>query len=154
MKKRLAVFTIVAALSVAGSAFAARGGMGVGQGMGPGNCPQMGQPTALTDQQKKFIADTMPLREEMHSKHMELQKEMIKEKPDAAAVTRLQGEVRALHQKMIEARTKAGFPPMGGKTGKKGKMGRGMQQGMGPGCGPCMQMGPAMTPPPAAAPAK
>lgn len=127
MKKSLVALTVVAALAITGSAFA-RGGMGPGMGMG--NCPQMGQTGAMTPEMKKFIGDTMPLREEMHAKHIQLQKEMIKDKPDAAKVTKLQGEVAELRQKMMDARAKAGLPM--GKMGKRGgKMG-------GPGMGPMM----------------
>lgn len=129
MKKSLVALTVVAALAITGSAFA-RGGMGMGPGMGLGNCPQMGQAGAMTPEMKKFIADTMPLREEMHAKHIQLQKEMIKDKPDTAKVAALQGEVQALRQKMMDARAKAGLPM--GKMGKRGgKMG-------GPGMGPMM----------------
>jgi len=131
MKKSLVALTVVAALAITGSAFA-RGGMGMGPGMGMGmdNCPQMGQTGTMTPEMKKFIADTMPLREEMHAKHIQLQKEMIKDKPDTAKITKLQGEVTELRQKMMDARAKAGLPM--GKMGKRGgKMG-------GPGMGPMM----------------
>lgn len=131
MKKSLVALTVVAALAITGSAFA-RGGMGMGPGMGMGmdNCPKMGQTGTMTPEMKKFIADTMPLREEMHAKHIQLQKEMIKDKPDTAKVTKLQGEVAELRQKMMDARAKAGLPM--GKMGKRGgKMG-------GPGMGPMM----------------
>ena len=132
MKTKLAVVTLIAAVAVTGTAFA-RGGMGMGPG-GPGGCPQFGK-GAMTEQQKKFISETMPLRDEMHAKHTALMKEMIKDKPDTATVTKLQGELQALRQKMHEARSKAGMPMMGGKRG-----GRGMHHGMGMmggGCGPC-----------------
>ena len=132
MKAKLAVVTLIAALAVTGTAFA-RGGMGMGAGCG-GGCPQFPQGT-MTEQQKKFIADTLPLRDEMHAKHTALIKEAIKEKPDTATVTKLKGELQALRQKMQDARAKAGIPMMGGKRG-----GRGMHHGMGMmggGCGPC-----------------
>lgn len=131
MKKSLVALTVVAALAMTGSAFArggTGGGMGAGMGMGPGNCPQMGQAGAMTPEMKKFIADTMPLREEMHAKHMQLQQEMIKDKPDTAKITALQNEVQALRQKVMDARTKSGLPM--GKMGMRGgKMGG---HGMGP----------------------
>ena len=131
MKAKIAVVTLITALAVSGTAFA-RGGMGMGNGCG-GGCPQFAQ-GAMTEQHKKFIADTMPLRDEMHAKHTALMKEMIKEKPDTAVVTKLQGELQALRQKMQDARSKAGFPMMKGKRGA-----RGMHHGMGMmgGCGPC-----------------
>lgn len=133
MKAKLAVVTLIAAIAVSGTAFA-RGGMGMGPGGCGGACPQFAQGT-MTEQQKKFIAETMPLRDEMHAKHTALMKEMIKDKPDTAVVTKLQGDVQALRQKMQDARAKAGIPMMGGKRG-----GRGMHHGMGMmggGCGPC-----------------
>ena len=133
MKAKLAVVTLIAALAVSGSAFA-RGGMGMGAGCG-GACPQFAQGT-MTEQQKKFIADTLPLRDEMHAKQTALMKEMIKEKPDTATVTKLQGELQALRQKMQDARTKAGIPMMGGKRGGHSGMHHGMGM-MGGGCGSC-----------------
>ena len=141
MKKSLVALTVVAALAITGSAFA-RGGMGAGMGMGPGNCPQMGQAGTMTPEMKKFIADTLPIKEEMHAKHMQLKKEMIKDKPDTAKIAALQGELQTIRQKMMDARTKAGLPM--GKMGKKGKGGGRMGN-------PCM--GP-MTGAPAPAPAK
>ena len=133
MKAKLAVVALIAAIAVTGTAFA-RGGMGMGAGCG-GGCPQFAQ-GAMTEQQKKFIADTLPLRDEIHAKHTALMKETIKEKPDAAVVTKLQGELQALRQKMQDARSKAGFPMMKGKRGTRGGMHHGMGM-MGGGCGPC-----------------
>lgn len=135
MKKSLIALTVVAALAITGSAFA-RGGMGMGQGMGPGmaNGP-------YAEQYKKFAAETLPLRQEMMNKHFELQKEYLKEKPDNAKITKLQGEVAELRKKMIDARTKSGLP-----MGKMGKMGgKGMRGGM---MGGMTQDCPLMTAPP------
>jgi zinc resistance-associated protein len=93
----------------------------------------MGQTGNMTPEMKKFIADTMPLREEMHAKYIQLQKELIKDKPDTAKVAALQGEVQALRQKMMDARTKAGLP-----MGKMGKMGKCGGKKGNPGMGPMM----------------
>lgn len=133
MKKSIVALTVVAAVAVAGSAMA-RGGMGPGMG------PMMGQQYAqgpYAEQYKKFVAETLPIREEMHTKHIELQKEYIKDKPDNAKITKLQGELLQLRQKMYDARVKSGLPmgKMGGKCPKGGMMGG---KGMGPGMGPMM----------------
>lgn len=141
MKKSIVALTVVAAVAVAGSALA-RGGMGMGPGM---DGPMMGQQYAqgpYAEQYKKFVAETLPIREDMHKKHVEMQKEYIKDKPDTAKISKLQGEMLQLRQKMYDARVKSGLPmgKMGGKGMKGGK-------GMGPGMGPMMG-------PPAPAPAK
>lgn len=126
MKKSFLALTAAAALAIAGSAIAMPG-MGAGQGMGHGMKAHMGQPGAMTPEMKKFIADTMPIREEMHAKHMQLQKEMIKDATDQEAIKKLQGEMVELRKKMMDARAKAGLP-MGkmGKRGHKGMRGGGM----------------------------
>ncbi|ACD96638.1 hypothetical protein [Trichlorobacter lovleyi] len=144
MKKSLLALTVVAAVAVAGASMAMPG-MGPGSGMGAGMGAQMGQAGTMSPEMKKFIADTMPIREEMHAKHMQLQKELIKDAPDQAVIKKLQGEMVALRTKMMDARTKAGLP-MGkmGKRGHKGMRGGGMGMGM-------MQMDCPMVAPPAAA---
>jgi len=137
MKKTLVALTVVAALAITGSAFA-RGGMGPGAGMGPG---MVTGPYA--EQYKKFANETLPIRQEMMNKHFELQKEYLKEKPDAEVIKKLQGEVTELRKKMIDARTKSGIP-----MGKMGRMGgKGMRGGM---MGGMMQDCPLMTAPPPA----
>ncbi|MGE0917483.1 periplasmic heavy metal sensor [Trichlorobacter lovleyi] len=144
MKKSLLALTVVAAVAVAGASMAMPG-MGPGAGMGAGMGAQMGQAGTMTPEMKKFIADTMPIREEMHAKHMQLQKELIKDAPDQAVIKKLQGEMVELRKKMMDARTKAGLP-MGkmGKRGHKGMRGGGMGMGM-------MQMDCPMVAPPATA---
>ncbi len=149
MKKSILALTVVAALSIAGSAISMPG-MGAGAGMGPG--AGMGQGMAATgqysEQYKKFAAETLPIRQEMMNKHFDLQKEFLKEKPDADAIKKIQGEIGELRKKMIDAHTKSGLPM--GKMGKRGHKGmRGGGMGM-------MQMDcPMMAAPPAPpAPAK
>lgn len=138
MKKSLVALSVVAALAITGSAFA-RGGMGMGAGPGMVTGP-------YAEQYKKFAAETLPLRQEMMNKHFELQKESLKQQPDAATVTKLQGELAELRKKMIDARTKSGIPM--GKMGRMGKMGgKGMGGGM---MGGMMQDCPLMTAPPPA----
>lgn len=148
MKKSIFALTVVVAVAFAGSAFA-RGGMGMGPGGcgGPGACgPGMGNPAyaqgPYAEQHKKFIAETLPIREEMHAKQIEIQKEYIKDKPDTAKITKLQGEVLQLRQKVYEARAKSGLP-----MGKMG--GKGMRGGRGMGMGPMQQQMPTPATPPA-----
>ena len=136
MRKSILALTVVAALAFTGSAFA-RGGMGgpemgPGMGMGPGCGPKATATPEQTAKYKKFVADTLPLKEEMHSKHMAILKEWIQEKPDNEKIAKLQGELQALHQKMTEARQKAGIQT-GRKGAKKGGHGMGHGMGMGPG---------------------
>lgn len=143
MKNIILAVAVVFSLALAASAYARGGmmgpGMGPGMGMGPGCGPNAAATPEQTAKYKKFVADTLPLKEEMHSKHMEMQKEWIKEKPDNEKIAKLQGELQALHQKMTEARTKAGIQSgrQGGKKGGRGMgpgmMGQGMGMGMGPG---------------------
>lgn len=135
MKKTVLTLSAVAAFAVAGTAIAYPG-MGPGAGMGPaaqgqGACINQGQ---YTEQYKKFALETLPLRQEMSNKHFELQKEFLKEKPDAETVKKLQGEIGELRKKMIDAHVKSGLP-MGKKMGAMGKRGHkaprgGMMGGM------------------------
>lgn len=135
MRKSILALTVVAALAIAGSAFA-RPGMGPGAGPGMGGCCNQGAATPeQTAQYKKFIADTLPMKEQMHNKHMEIKREWIKENPDNEKIAKLQGELQAIHQKLSEAREKAGFQKAR-KGGKKS--GRGMGCGMmSAGCSEC-----------------
>lgn len=147
MKKTIVALSAVAALALTGSAIAYPG-MGAGAGMGPGKgqgpCINQGQ---YSEQYKKFALETLPIRQELSNKHFELQKEFLKEKPDAEAIKKLQGEVSELRKKMIDARTKAGLPF--GKMGKRGH--KGMRGGM---MGGMMQDCTWMAAPPTPAPVK
>lgn len=152
MKRSLLALTAAAALALAGTAIAMPGmGPGAGAGPGAGKGAGMAAQGQYTEQHKKFIAETLPIREEMHKKHIELQKEWIKDKPDTAKITKLQGEMTELRKQMMDARAKSGLP-MGkmGKKGGKGKCGSAMN-----GCGMgMMQMDcPMSSAAPAGAPA-
>ncbi len=155
MKKSLLTLTAVAALSFAGSALAMPG-MGPGAGMGPGSGPGKGQGPCVTqgqytEQYRKFAAETLPIRQEMSNKHFDLQKEFLKEKPDAEAVKKLQGEIGELRKKLIDAHVKSGLP-MGKKMGATGKRGHRGPRG-GSMMGGMMQDCRWMSAPPAPAPA-
>jgi len=138
MKRSILALTVVAALSLAGSALAV-------PGMGPGMGPCMAAKAQYSEQYKKFAAETLPIRQEMMNKHFDLQKEMLKDKPDAEAIKKLQGDVGELRKKMIDAQVKSGLP-----MGKMGKMGKRGSKGMRGGGMGMMQMDcPMMTAPPA-----
>lgn len=146
MKKILAALTVV--VLAAGSAMAMGpmgGGMGAGCGCGMGR----GVTPADTAAHKKFISDTMSLRQEMMNKHLEMQKEYVKDTPDQAVMTKLRGEIAELRTKMMDARAKAGLP-----MGPRGKNGHMMKGGMGGGMGRGMMDCPMMVDPAAQPAAK
>ncbi len=149
MKK--SVLTIAAAvLSLAGSALAAPGmGPGPGPGAGMKPCSAVVQ-SQYPEQYKKFALETLPIRQEMMNRHFDLQKEYLKDKPDAEAIKKLQGEIGELRKKMIDAHVKAEMP-MGKKMGKMAT--RGHKKPRGGRMGSMMQDCPWMTAPPAPAPA-
>jgi len=132
MKKSILALTVVTALSCAGSVLAMPG-MGPGAGAGRGSCAGVAQ-GQYTEQYKKFAAETLPTRQEMMNKHFELQKEFLKEKPNAEVIKKLQADVGELRKKMIDAHVKSGLP-MGKKMGMMGNRGHkaprgGMMGGM------------------------
>lgn len=134
MKKITLAAAFVVALAFTASAHA-RGGYGPGApGCGPGFEASPEQTAAY----KKYVAETLPLKDEMHAKHMELQREWVKEKPDNEKLAKLQGELKVLYQKMRDVREKAGIGKgwKGRRGGMPGDCGAGPAM-MGPGCGPC-----------------
>lgn len=150
MRRILAALTVVvlAAGSVMASdvkagdkATGCKCGMGMGKGKG----------MSATDSaaHKKFLSDTMSLRQELMNKQFEMQKEYVKETPDQAVMTKLRGEIAELSTKLKDARVKAGLPM--GPKGHKGH--HKMQGGMGCGTPDCQMMDDSATPPvPAPAP--
>jgi len=150
MKKILAALTVVAMTAGSALAMGPMGGcMGAGCGFGAGPMGGgmgIGMNAADTAVYKKFVADTMSLRQEMMNKHLEIQKEFIKETPDQAVLTKLRGEIIDLRYKIMAERAKAGLP-MGGK-GMRGGMKGGKHGGMMRGMMNCPMM-PAQPAPPA-----
>jgi zinc resistance-associated protein len=143
MKKiiAIAVTVVMAGLLLAGGASAWMGGCGMKCFSGD------------VEQMKTFQKDTLSVREEIMTKHIELRAEYQKATPDQNRVTALQKEIADLQAKMRDAATKAGLTvncPMGGGMmghGKMGcgKMGHGMMgkgmMGCGMGCGMMGQQG-------------
>jgi hypothetical protein len=119
--KRMSVAVVVLGLAISlfGIAYAGMGG-------GCGNCAQQG---ATSEQLRKFQADTIDLRQEMMTKHFEVQRENLKAAPDKDKIAALQAEIKALQAKIVDIRSKSGLPvgKLGGECGQK--MG-GCDQGM------------------------
>jgi Spy/CpxP family protein refolding chaperone len=143
--------SLVVALALAltlGLAASSWAGPGSG-GMGGGKCfmnltpDQAGK---FFDLKEKFHNDTASVRKQMMIKHAELGALQKAEKPDQAAITAKQAEIKALWAQMKEKRTAfqaeaAKISPELGKGFGRGR-GRGMHHGGGMGSGGCPMVGP------------
>ena len=120
--KKFAVGTIVVAVAfLAGTmAFAAR--------QGSGNSTDV-------NSLRQFQKETLPLRDEVAAKGLELRNEYTKETPDQAKITKLQDEIAALRTKIDAAAEKAGIAQDGWGRGGYYGMGPGMMYGYGYGRG-------------------
>lgn len=115
------------------------------KGQGPG-------PDAQVDVNafRNFQKETLPLRDEMMAKRLEIRNEYSKTTPDEAKITALKEEMIALRTQISEAAKKNGLPERGygrgyGKGGGygpgscsgygRGGNGPGYGRGYGPGCG-------------------
>ncbi len=91
---------------------------------------------------RNFQKETVPLRDEMAVKRLELRNEFNKETPDQAKIAALQKEMIDLRTKISDAAKKNGLPDRGfgpgyGKRGGYGPgYGRGHHMGWGGGYGP------------------
>jgi zinc resistance-associated protein len=112
MKKVLVGVAIVLAVALVGTlAYAAR----------PGNGP-----TAQVDINafKQFQKQTLPLRDEMMTKGMELRNEFSKDNPDKGQIDRLKGEMKDLRTRIQAAAEQNGLPAWGmGRGGRGGSCG-------------------------------
>jgi hypothetical protein len=99
----------VVALSLAVSMFSlAHAGFQNGMGGGCADCSKQG--AAPTDQNQKFQADTIDLRQEMMNKRFEAQRENLKATPDTAKISSLQADIRAIQTKIMDIRSQSGLP--------------------------------------------
>ena len=134
MKKKIWLVGIMAVLGVAllGTTVFAQCGMGYGRGMGggPGYGPGAGKPVDV-NAFKAFQKETLPLRDEMMTKRVELRNEYLKEKPDQTKIATLQKDMIDLRAKIRTAAEKNGLPAFG--PGMGGGRGCGMGGGMGRG---------------------
>jgi hypothetical protein len=138
--KKIWLTGLVAVFGIAllGTTVFAQRGMGGGMGGGPGYGAATGKPVDVTAF-KAFQKETLPTRDEMMVKRVELRNEYLKEKPDQNRIATLQKEMIDLRAKIRTAAEKNGLPAfgpgMGGRghgMGGRGGMGRG-GMGMGPG---------------------
>ncbi len=130
MKKTsvVALAVTVGLVLLGSSAFA---GWGQGYGPGPrgyGYGPAAGQQVDV-NAFTKFQKETLPLRDEMLVKRVEIRNEYAKEKPDQNRIATLQKEIIDLRAKVQTVAEKQGLPAAG--------YGRGMA-GRGPGYGGMM----------------
>ena len=150
------VLALALTLGLAASSWARPGGGGMGGGMG-GNCfmnltpDQAGQ---FFDLKEKFHNDTAQVRKQMMIKHAELGALQKAAKPDQAAITAKQAEIKALWAQMKEKRTAfqaeaAKISPELGKGFGRGR-GHGNWHGRGMGPGGCPMVGPGGKAPSAA----
>lgn len=89
-----------------------------GQGPGPGTQVDVNAFRA-------FQKETLPLRDEMAAKRLELRNEFSKENPDQAKIAALQKEMIDLRTKISDAAKKNGLSDWGPGYGKRGGYGPG-----------------------------
>ena len=87
---------------------------------------------------RNFQKETLPLRDEMAAKRLELRNEFNKETPDQTKIAALQKEMIDLKTKISDAAKKNGLPDrgFGPGYGKRGGWGRGYHMGQGGVYGP------------------
>ena len=150
------VLALALTLGLAASSWARHGG----GGMGGGNCAMNLTPDQagkFFDLKEKFHNDTASVRKQMMIKHAELGALQKAEKPDQAAITAKQAEIKALWDQMKEKRTafqaEAGkiSPDLAKGFGPGMRGGKGHGRGMGP--GDCPMVGPGGAQAPSGAPA-
>ena len=116
MKKTLIALTLIVGLILASGAYAWRGGYGMGHSTG-----------ANVETVKKFLKETLSLRDELITKKLELQGEYNKPTPDVNRIATVQKEIIDLKAKIHEIANKHGIKiPAGQGMMGRGMMGRGM----------------------------
>ncbi len=135
MKKKIAAIALVLTLATVGMA-SARGGMGGGYGPCNNNPQMQGQMNQQLDQATQvkvdaFFKDTQDLRKQIMMKQSEKQALLQGANPDAAAASKLSGELFDLRATMQDKAKAAGVDSYLGGPGRGGMMGG---RGMGMGC--------------------
>ncbi len=130
--KKLMVATLVVVVGIV-LGTAAYGGWGGGYG------PWYGNQAVDVNKFRAFQKETLPLRDELMAKRLEIRNEYAKDNPDQNRVAVLEKEIIDLRTKIHNAAQKQGLPAWGpgrmtggGRGGGPGMMGRG---GWGPGYG-------------------
>ncbi|MBI5199539.1 MAG: hypothetical protein HZA09_05950 [Nitrospirae bacterium] len=138
MKRGIIIGLVLVAGLILTSAIYAFGPWG---GYGMGYSAQSGGYGTTVDIEavKKFRKETLPLREELITKRLELQNEYNKTTPDKNRISTLRKEIVDIELKIQEKADASGFSTWGGGMMGSGMMGSGM---MGSGMmGPGMMMG-------------
>jgi zinc resistance-associated protein len=140
--KRIWIVALVGALGLSLVGTVVYAGRGMGYGYGP--CPY-GYGAASgkqidTNALRAFQKETLPLRDEMMAKRVEIMNEYGKEKPDQNRIATIQKEMIDLRTKITAAAEKQGLPAAGFGPGMGGRgpgYGAGMARGgnSGPGYG-------------------
>jgi zinc resistance-associated protein len=139
--KKVTVATLVMAFGLVLLGSAAFAGMGMGPGSGNGPCAYgAGQATAVKIDPtalRAFQKETLPLRDEVMAKRVEIRNEFTKEKPDQTKIATLQKDIIDLRAKIRTAAEKNGLPAGFGQrmAGRGHGYGMGGQGGRGTGCG-------------------
>jgi zinc resistance-associated protein len=127
---------LMAAFGIAliGTTVFAQCGMGYGYGRGPGYFAA--GKTVDVAAFKAFQKETLPLRDEMMTKRVELRNEFLKEKPDQTRIATLEKQMIDLRTQIRAAAEKNGLPvpALGAGMGGRGP-GWGGRGGAGPGYG-------------------
>jgi len=82
---------------------------------------------------RQFQKETLPLRDELQVKSLELRNEYVKENPDQAKIANLRGEIRDLRAKIQTAAEKQGLSDRCYGAGMRGGYGMTGQGGLGHG---------------------
>jgi len=129
MKKRsLMIVALVLSLSVlaAGNALARWDGANDGRGQRGFNC-RGADGAADVDLEKvvKFKKETLPLRDQLWTKKLELSREYKKEKPDPEVVEKLRAEMAEIQTSIDKVAADNGLADWGGKQCARGGFSRG-----------------------------
>jgi zinc resistance-associated protein len=121
--KRIWIVALVGALGLALVGTAAYAGCGMGYGYGPGAYGYGAGSGKQVDVNafRAFQKETLPLRDEMMAKRVELMNEYGKEKPDQNRVATIQKEMIDLRIKISAAAEKQGLPTTGFGQGMGGR---------------------------------
>lgn len=109
MKKLYAVVAVLA-LSLTIGVTALAQAKSSGKGAKKAACSSCNTSAATPEQIRKFKLDTLDLRQEMMNKRFDLQRENLKDAPDAAKVATIKADIDAIKVKLEAAKTAAKLP--------------------------------------------
>ncbi|MEW5914680.1 MAG: periplasmic heavy metal sensor [Thermodesulfobacteriota bacterium] len=135
MKKVLVILASLALLGVfAGGAYARPWGGGPGWGYGPGYQQLSKEDYAkLVEKRAAFLKETMPLRQQLATKGIELKTLWAQPNPDQAKIQALTNELIDLRAQLAKKAADAGLAGYGRGFGRGYGMGFGGRGGYGPG---------------------